>query len=777
MKRLIYFLGTTIIAIILPAFAMYAQLPPAETEEEQTPKRKLTDSNIFGHVIDAETGEHLPYAFIFLSDLDKHTQSDSTGHYMLTNLPEGRHKVKVSVMGYLVHQGFIYAERGKTIEYNFALSKGENQIEEIVVTGNRYYTKKRETGQIVNVTSPKLFASTMAVNPAGVLDFQPGSRVEFNCTNCGLPSLRINGLGGEYTQILLDSRPIFSPLSMVYGLEQLPSSMIERVETVRGGGSALFGSNAIAGTVNIITKEPTGSMVQVKNLTGIVGGKGMDVNTSMNASMVSNDRRSGAYIFSMVRHRDAYDRNGDGYSEMPKLKSQTVGIRAYHKLSQKAKLTAEYHHIHEFRRGGDSLDFAPHHTTLCEQLEHYINGGGISFDFDANRNNNFNIYSSAQHIKRASYFGTDHNLDAYGKTMDITVNAGAQYLHRFDRLLFMPAVFTVGGDFFWNNLEDNIQAYDRDLRQKISQTGLYIQNEWTNNKLGILLGARLDKHSLLSSPVFSPRVTLRYAPDANWTFRAGFAQGYRAPQTYDEDLHVGAVGGEVSLISIAEGLKPEFSNSVTVSVNWWKKFGLWQLDLLAEGFYTNLKDVFTLENKGHDAQGNLLLERNNSDGAYVGGMNAEMRISHMQNFSLQGGFTVQRSRYLTDYSWSESVAPQRRMFRTPDLYGYFNLDYLPFKYLSVALSGKYTGPMLLMHYSGYIEKDTQVVSPSFMDLSLRLACPLHISNSLSAELFVSCKNILDSYQKDIDFGKDKDSQYIYGPAMPRTFYVGVNFDF
>lgn len=85
------------------------------------------------------------------------------------------------------------------------------------------------------------------------MNFQSGLRVETNCGNCGTTQLRINGLEGQYSQVLLDSRPIFSSLASVYGLEQLPVAMIERVEVIRGGGSALFGANAIGGVVNIIT--------------------------------------------------------------------------------------------------------------------------------------------------------------------------------------------------------------------------------------------------------------------------------------------------------------------------------------------------------------------------------------------------------------------------------------------------------------------------------------------------------------------------------------------
>lgn len=735
-----------------------------------------TDANIVGHIIDATNGEHIPFAFIAISDINKGVQTDSTGHYYLTNLPSGSHKIVVSFMGYIDHKATISIEKGETVEYNFALTPDSQQLEEVVVTGNRYETKKRETGQIVNIVAPKLFATTMAVNPAGVLDFQPGSRIEYNCCNCGVPQLRINGLGGEYTQVLLDSRPIFSSLSMVYGLEQLPAAMIERVETVRGGGSALFGSNAIAGTVNIITKEPVTSMAHVSNQTGIVGGQGMDMTNSLNASVLSEDRRSGAYIFSMMRNRDTYDSDQDGFSEMPMLKSQTIGMRAYHKFSQKSKLTVEYHHIHEFRRGGNNLDEAPDKADLCEQLEHYINGGGLNWDHSFDDINSINVYSSAQHVKRASYFGTDKNPDAYGSTNDITVNAGAQYIHRFQRLWFMPSTFTAGSDFTWNSLHDIMLGYGRDILQDTKVGGVYVQNEWSTKQLGILLGARLDKHYLVAKPIFSPRLTLRWAPSYNWTLRASFAQGYRAPQTYDEDLHVGAVGGEVSLISLDPGLKPEHSNAITVSANWWKKIGEWQFDLLMEGFYTHLKDVFALVENGHDAQGNLLYTRINADGALVSGANIEGRINLADKFSLHGGFTAQSSRYDSPFQWSESLPAQRKMFKTPDLYGYFNLNYTPLSWLKLACNGTITGPMLMQHCSGWIPEDCETMTPTFVDLSLRAGIPFKLGNSLGGEFYVSCKNVLDQFQKDVDKGMMKDSKYIYGPAMPRTFYIGLSLE-
>ena len=189
---------------------------------------------------------------------------------------------------------------------------------------------------LVNVLDSKVFETTHATSLADGLNFQPGVRVENNCQNCGFQQVRINGLEGPYTQILVDSRPIFSALTGVYGLEQIPANMIERVEVMRGGGSALFGSSAIAGT---ITKEPMRNSAQIAHSLTMIGGSRPDNNTTVNASLVTDDHKAGIYLFGQGRHRASYDHDGDGYSELGKLEAKTLGFRSYLKTSNYSKLS------------------------------------------------------------------------------------------------------------------------------------------------------------------------------------------------------------------------------------------------------------------------------------------------------------------------------------------------------------------------------------------------------------------------------------------------------
>ena len=371
----------------------------AVESSDETTSGKHTDANITGHVVDARTGEHIAYATLALKGTTIGAATDATGHFFLKNLPTGRFTLVASAVGYAPAEREVELRADRTIEVNFELHEAALAVDEVVVSASRTETNKRFSPTIVSVASQKLFENTASCNLAESMNFQSGLRVENNCGNCGTTQLRINGLDGQYSQVLLDSRPIFSSLAGMYGLELFPASMIERVEVIRGGGSALFGSSAIGGVVNIITREPLRNSVALGNTTNILEGGSADFNTSLNGSFVSDDYRTGIYLFGMVRSRDSYDRNDDGFSDIPKLNSETAGFRAYYKTSAYTRLTAEYHHIHEFRRGGNAFNQPPHMADIAEQLDHKIDGGGLKFDwFAPDDRHRLGIYLSAQHI-------------------------------------------------------------------------------------------------------------------------------------------------------------------------------------------------------------------------------------------------------------------------------------------------------------------------------------------------------------------------------------------
>ena len=734
-----------------------------------------TDAHIYGHVIDRNSGEHLPYIVVMLKGTTIGVTTENTGHYMMRNVPEGNFTVEVSAIGYKTQTREVNVRKGKSYEINFTLEEDHVQIEGVIVSATRSETTRKMSPTLVNVVGMDVYNKTNATTVAQGLSFQPGVRVENNCQNCGFQQVRINGLDGQYTQILIDSRPIFSALAGVYGIEQLPANMVDRVEIMRGGGSALFGSSAIAGTINLITKEPVRNSATVSHTTTSIGGTSAFHNTTdINASIVSEDNKLGLAVFGQNTSKDAWDANGDGFTELSTISGQTVGFRGYIKTGLYSKLTAEYHHLEEFRRGGDNLDLPPHEAMIAEQTDHSINPGGLKFDwFSKDQKHRLNTFVSLQHINRDSYYGAGKDPNAYGNTTDLTWVGGAQYVYKSPKCIFMPADLTVGLEYNEDYLRDNMWGYDRTTDQTVRIASAYAQNEWKNAQWGILIGGRLDKHNLIDGIIFSPRANLRYNPSENINFRASYSYGFRAPQAFDEDLHIDNVGGTVSMIRLAEDLRVEKSQSVSISADLYHSWGDWQGNVLVEGFFTDLGDVFALRELGFNDEGILIKERYNESGARVFGGNLEGKIAYRNLLQVQLGLTAQNSRYKEARSWGEGVEATRNMFRTPDFHGYLTASYNPMKQLTLAVTGTYTGSMFIEHHAGMIAQNVTVKTPDFWDMGIKAAYDFKLYKSFSLQMNAGVQNIFNSFQKDFDSGSDRDSGYMYGPTLPRTLFFGI----
>lgn len=735
------------------------------------------EASVFGHVIDRNTGEHIPFLIVRLKGTMIATATGDNGHYRLEHLPEGSFILEVSGVGYKTVSREITLVHGVSREENFVVEEDRVMLDGVVVSANRSETTRMMAPTLVNVVSMDLYERTNSTALSQGLVFQPGVRVENNCQNCSYQLVRINGLDGPYTQILIDSRPVFSALAGVYGIEQIPANMVDRVEVMRGGGSALFGSSAIAGTINIITREPVRNSASASHVLSLTGGKARDNNTALNASLVTDDNRLGIAVFGQNREKEGYDHDGDGFTELTRLSSQTLGMRAYLKTGTYSKLTAEYHHLQEFRRGGDNIFLPPHEAMIAEQVKHSINTGGLRFDwFSPDTKNRLNVFASAQNIDRDSYYGAGQDPNAYGRTTDLTWVAGGQYVHSFDRLLFLPADLTAGLEYNADHMKDNMWGYGRYTDQDVRIASAYLQNEWKNEKWSVLIGGRLDSHNLIRKPIFSPRANLRYNPTENINLRLSYSYGFRAPQAFDEDLHIDNVGGTVSMITLADDLEVEKSRSLSLSADMYRSWGDWQANLLLEGFFSRLDDVFALTEIGI-VDGVLIKERRNESGAKVYGANLEGKMAFRDLLQLQAGVTLQRSLYNEAHRWAEDVEAVRQMFRTPDAYGYFVGTVTPCEPLSLSLSGTYTGSMLVEHHAGYIDSDRTEQTPSFFELNFKAAYGFRLYRHTTLQISAGVQNILNSYQKDFDKGADRDSGYIYGPSAPRSLFCGVKLSY
>jgi outer membrane receptor for ferrienterochelin and colicins len=741
-------------------------------------------------------GEPLPFASIQIRSTTIGTATDINGNYKL-EVPSGPHQLRVQALGYKPIEISINTDTDIPGPLVLNLEEDALQLEQVVVTADRDARKRRESSVIVNTLSTGLLSTLQSTSLSEGLAFCPGIRVENTCGNCGSNQLRMNGLEGPYSQLLINGRPIFSGLASVYGLELMPANMIERVEVVRGGGSALYGSNAIAGTVNIITKEPVNNQYEVQLQTALVGtGSNIEPDNTIqfNTTLASENSRHGLAIYGFHRNRSPYDDNNDGYSELSKIKNSTMGMHYSVKPGYKSRFTADYFHINEMRRGGDAFDKPLHESTIAEATDHLINSGNFTYQLYTAPDQEFSLYAAGQSVNRDSYYGAGQALDAYGNTKDFSFSAGSQY-----KILSGANNIIFGAELNGGRLEDEKLGYrtyshsadeDEIIQTIWSNTpvsdqrtligGLFSQWERRLGVVSLSAGIRMDRYSIsdelsdaaaLSNTVLSPRLNILYGIDRDVQMRVSYAKGYRAPQIFDEDLHIETSAARQVFHKNDPNLKQETSHSYMGSVSYQNKSGSSNLELLAELFYTDLKNPFANELGDPDENGVVIYTRVNEDeGAIVKGINMETTWLPSSRWRFNGSYTLQSSKFGGPQDFDES-----RFFRTPDQYGYFLAEWNSVKNLSFSTTGTYTGIMLVPYFGPTLENpedgELRETEP-FFDWSLKLEYRIKTNNG-TFQLFAGMKNIFNSYQKDIDTGEERDPGYVYGPISPRMVHFGI----
>ena len=242
----------------------------------------------------------LAFANVFIKSLEKGTVADEKGAYKLEGLRAGVYSIEVSFTGYIsVQKEIRITDQNRNIDFQL---EADSFLEEVVITGTRTFKRKTNTPVIVNILSSTALDNVQACNLSEGLKFQPGLRVETNCQTCNYTQLRMNGLAGGYSQILINGRPVFSPLTGLYGLEQIPVNMIERIETIRGGGSTLYGSSAIGGVVNVITKIPKSNNIDIGYAHQSIKSATNENIFNGNATLVSKDKSTGIALFANKRN-------------------------------------------------------------------------------------------------------------------------------------------------------------------------------------------------------------------------------------------------------------------------------------------------------------------------------------------------------------------------------------------------------------------------------------------------------------------------------------------
>jgi len=725
------------------------------------------------------TSEGKPVAFanIGITGTRFGATTGDNGRFVISKIPFGSYEIKVSYVGFETwSKKIVLTANEPEITLNISIKITLKSLDEIVVTGTRSEKRRLDSAVPVNVLNSRVLEATQSLNLSEGLSFQPGIRVEKDCQTCNYTQVRMNGLAGSYTQILINSRPLFSSLAGLYGLEQIPVSMIERVEVVKGGGSVLYGSSAVAGTINIITRDPSENNAELSVTGSLMNGESYDLQTDLYASVVNKPVNMGASLVLSQRNREPWDANSDGFSEIATLENHSLGINTFFIPVSGSRIRLGINSINEIRNGGDQLGKEPHLRLQSEYRDSKVLAANLDYTHDFyGKRTRLNFYSGVQQTKREHYTGA-YGADGYGTTQNHTLISGVQVNHTILNFITGKNIFTAGAEYQYDYVMDEIEAYQYLIRQETFQPGVFLQSDWDlHPRLNFVSGLRWSKHNKMENDVISPRFNLLYKVTSGLQFRVSRSSGFRAPQAFDTDMHIAFSGGGVALTTIDPELQPESSVSYATSLDYNYPRNKYIFGFTLSGFHTRLNHTFILEEQTGTGN-NTVLHRTNGGESVVKGLTFEFRGNY--NYRLEGdlGMTLQESKYDFPVYWSNTTEGTTSFLRTPGLYGYFTLTWSWIKNSKISASGVYTGSMKVPHFAGApgVDQDMVKDTETFMELNLKVEYRIpKVGKRLNLSISGGVQNLFNAFQSDFDRGPDRDSNYIYGPGRPRTLFMGL----
>ncbi len=709
-------------------------------------------------------GLAIPGVVVSLASTGLSDVTDGDGAYCLPRLRPGPYAVDVVLSGFAPERvDVVVGDDGPAVADVVLVPGGFR--EETVVTATRTRQGLDRVPVRTELVRRADIEASSARTLADAMEFTTGVRVENNCQTCNFSQVRLLGLDGPYTQILFDGQPTFSSLASVYGLEQVPAGQIERIEVVKGGGSALYGAGAVGGVINVISREATrtraGAELRVESMQGLPAVRG---NGSLD--WTARDRQTAVTAFAQADGVRPVDVNGDGFTEVARRQLEAGGVRVNrYALQGRGKLTGDLSLLREDRRGGNLLRRPPQEADIAEALETTRVAGSLGWYHSASAGWDYRGSVSVADTHRDSYYGVGRDPNAFGDTASRLTVADVQsnrYLSRH--------VLTAGLMASRESLEDVQPAYGRALDLSYTSVGLYLQDDWTiGARTQVLLGTRVDRHSAVGRAIASPRAAVRWSPRTDADVRVSVARGFRAPEVFDEDLHLTSVGGQVVQVRQSPDLREERSTNVLAGAEW--KPLVWGGQALVEvnTFSTRLHDQFlTIVDRTAPADALAFLKVNLGD-AHVYGTEVNLGWGMGEQVVAQGGFVVQRAtRTVADPDFGS-----RRAFRTPEVYGNLSLTWMATPATRLFLGMRYTGPMLVPHRRGVIHADRLERTPRFVTLDASVSRRLRVSDGRSVELQIGARNLTNAYQRDMDVGPTRDSDYVYGPRFPRALTASL----
>jgi outer membrane receptor for ferrienterochelin and colicins len=731
----------------------------------------MTSTFIVGQTISgkitADNGDEIPYANIYLRKTKIGTSSNDTGLYELKNIPKDRYTLIISSIGFKTKALKITVINDEQITRNVTLL-ADDSLDEIVISGTLRPVSKTNSPVPVEVYSETFFRKNPTPSIFESLQNINGVRPQLNCSVCNTGDIHINGLEGPYTFVLIDGMPIVSGLSTVYGLTGIPQALIERVEIVKGPASTLYGSEAVGGIINVITKKPTNAaLLSTDTFASSWGEVNVDVGLRYNPSK----KVQGLLGVNYFNFQNRIDNNGDNFTDMT-LQNR---ISIFNKINIERKsnkvFTVAGRYVYEDRwggemdwkkefRGGNQIYGESIYTNRWETFGTYElpTIENISFQFSANGHYQDSFYGEASYdAKQLIGFGQLVYNKQVGQKHDLLLGAAYRYTFYDDN------TFATLNE---NGLENNPSI--------IHLPGIFVQDEISlTARKKILLGVRWD-HNSVHGNIFSPRVNYKWnSRNKSNTVRLSAGNGFRVANVFTED-HAALTGART--VAFDGELAPE--TSWNANVNYVKKINTENsfITLDASAFYTYFDNRILPD---YESDPNKIMYAN------LEGFSVSQGVSLNADFLFTNGLAINAGATLMEVSVTENNI-KRQQLLTESFSGVWSISCRFDNNFSIDYTGSLYGPMRLPLLG---ENDPRAeYSPWFSIQNIQLTKKFNnnwevyggVKNLLN---FTPAANSINSADNPFDVGVNTetnperafDPSYVYASNQGIRAFAGIRY--
>lgn len=730
----------------------------------------------------SQQGQPLPYATVSILNTTLGVVTDSIGFYQFNELTPGNYTLEYAYVGLESIRSTVQVKADEQIENNIEFSAATN-LDEIVVTGTLKAVKRIDSPVPVEVYTPTFFKKNPTPNIFEALQNVNGVRPQFNCSVCNTGDIHINGLEGAYTMILLDGMPIMSSLSTVYGLSGIPNSLIERVEIVKGPASSLYGSEAVGGLINIITKQPQNAPLFTAD---IMGTSWQEYNVDLGLKLNVGKKASVLTGLNYFNFDQVVDNNDDNFTDVTLQERISVFQKWNFQRKDNRLFSLAGRYFYENRwggetnwnesfRGGDEVYGESIYTRRWELISAYQlpTIEKLLFSFSYNDHDQNSVYGDTPFLARQRIGFSQLTWDKKITKHDLLAGAALRYTWYDDNT---PATSEEQNNIV-NNTPDQIWL-----------PGLFVQDEITlHPKHKLLTGLRYDYNSV-HGHIFTPRLAYKWSPNKQNIFRLNAGTGFRVVNLFTED-HAALTGARDVLIQ--NDLEPERSYNVNLNFN--KKIftnngGFIGIDVST--WYTYFSNVIYPD---YETDPNLIIYDNLNGRATTKGISANIDLNFDNGFSLLAGAT------LMDVNTEEDGVKERQIL-TERFSGTWGASY-KFKKLNLAIdyTGNIYGPMRLP-LLGELDP-RQPYSPTWSIQNIQLT----YGGFKRFTIYGGVKNLLnwtpdkgnpfliaranDPFDRNVQFDNDGqvvatpnnpnaltfDPTYVYGPNQGIRAFLGVRY--